>query len=194
VANYRNGNFQAAAEVLADRLDATSQYNRGNALARAGDFQGAIDAYTRALELDPRDDDARHNKELLEQQLQQNEESQGDGEQSGDPGDSGQSGGQSQDSQTPQDSDSQQSGEQPTQADEAESAQSDRQQEQGEQGEGEQSPLDTMTQAQKDETAQATEQWLRRIPDDPGGLLRRKFYYQYQQRPQEPPSQDEEFW
>jgi len=28
----------------------------------------------------------------------------------------------------------------------------------------------------------AAEQWLRRIPDDPGGLLRRKFQYQYQQR------------
>ena len=33
-----------------------------------------------------------------------------------------------------------------------------------------------------DEEALATEQWLRKIPDDPGGLLRRKFYYQYQQR------------
>jgi len=28
----------------------------------------------------------------------------------------------------------------------------------------------------------ATQQWLRRIPDDPGGLLRNKFKYQYQQR------------
>jgi Ca-activated chloride channel family protein len=28
----------------------------------------------------------------------------------------------------------------------------------------------------------AAEQWLRRIPDDPGGLLRRKFLYQYRQR------------
>ena len=28
----------------------------------------------------------------------------------------------------------------------------------------------------------AMEQWLRRIPDDPGGLLRRKFLYQYQRR------------
>ena len=27
---------------------------------------------------------------------------------------------------------------------------------------------------------QAMEQWLRRIPNDPGGLLRRKFRYQYQ--------------
>jgi Ca-activated chloride channel family protein len=29
------------------------------------------------------------------------------------------------------------------------------------------------------ERAQATEQWLRQIPDDPSGLLRRKFLYQY---------------
>jgi len=32
------------------------------------------------------------------------------------------------------------------------------------------------------EEQMAAEQWLRRIPDDPGGLLRRKFLYQYQQR------------
>jgi Ca-activated chloride channel family protein len=29
---------------------------------------------------------------------------------------------------------------------------------------------------------QAAEQWLRKIPDDPGGLLRRKFLYQYKNR------------
>lgn len=33
------------------------------------------------------------------------------------------------------------------------------------------------------EEEKATEQWLKRVPDDPGGLLRRKFYYQYQQLP-----------
>jgi Ca-activated chloride channel family protein len=34
---------------------------------------------------------------------------------------------------------------------------------------------------------QADEQWLRRIPDDPGGLLRRKFLLQYSQSvPREP--------
>lgn len=33
-----------------------------------------------------------------------------------------------------------------------------------------------------DESRQAEEQWLRRIPDDPGGLLKRKFYYQHMQR------------
>ena len=32
------------------------------------------------------------------------------------------------------------------------------------------------------EEQRAAEQWLRRIPDDPGGLLQRKFLYQYKQR------------
>jgi Ca-activated chloride channel family protein len=36
--------------------------------------------------------------------------------------------------------------------------------------------------AEARETRQATEQWLRRIPDDPAALLRRKFLYQYQGR------------
>lgn len=39
----------------------------------------------------------------------------------------------------------------------------------------------------QDEQEQATEQWLRRIPDDPAGLLRRKFLYQYRQRVNRPP-------
>ena len=30
----------------------------------------------------------------------------------------------------------------------------------------------------RDEQREALEQWLRRVPDDPGGLLRRKFEYE----------------
>jgi Ca-activated chloride channel homolog len=41
-------------------------------------------------------------------------------------------------------------------------------------------PMDQMTNEEK----QANEQWLKRIPDDPAGLLRRKFKYQYDQRGQ----------
>ena len=36
-------------------------------------------------------------------------------------------------------------------------------------------------QRHEQEQQQALEQWLRRIPNDPGGLLRRKFRSQYQQ-------------
>ena len=32
------------------------------------------------------------------------------------------------------------------------------------------------------EEKQALEQWLRRVPDDPGGLLRRKFKLEYSRR------------
>ncbi len=39
------------------------------------------------------------------------------------------------------------------------------------------------------EEEKATEQWLKRIPDDPGGLLRRKFYYQYKQLPNQKDSE-----
>jgi len=36
-----------------------------------------------------------------------------------------------------------------------------------------------------EELDQAMEQWLRRVPDDPSGLLREKFRYESQQRQQE---------
>jgi Ca-activated chloride channel family protein len=192
VAEYRNGEFQAAAKSLEGLDDPTSQYNRGNALARAGDFQGAIDAYTRALELDPRNEDARYNKSLIEQQSQQGKQNNQDSDQSGEQGDAGQQGGQSQDSQDAQNPDSQQPGQQDEQTGDADPASSQKQA-QGQQ-QGQQEQTEAMDQASKEESAQATEQWLRRIPDDPGGLLRRKFFYQYQQGPREPINKDEEFW
>lgn len=42
-------------------------------------------------------------------------------------------------------------------------------------------PINPATAAQR-EKGQASRQWLRQVPDDPGGLLRRKFYYEYHQR------------
>lgn len=44
-----------------------------------------------------------------------------------------------------------------------------------------------------DEASQAKEQWLRRIPDNAGGLLKRKFQYQYRQRGQRSAA-DAEAW
>ena len=51
-------------------------------------------------------------------------------------------------------------------------------QEQQEINEEQTSPLD-------EEERQALQQWLRRVPDDPGGLLRRKFQQQHEQRVRE---------
>ncbi len=42
-----------------------------------------------------------------------------------------------------------------------------------------------------DEEQQANEQWLKRIPDDPAGLLKRKFKYQYGQRGRQSDNNDD---
>ena len=36
-----------------------------------------------------------------------------------------------------------------------------------------------------EEEQQALKQWIRKIPDDPSGLLRRKFEYEFQKRRQQ---------
>ena len=52
----------------------------------------------------------------------------------------------------------------------------------------------TRAQALSSEEQMAAQQWLRRIPDDPGGLLRRKFLYQYQQRARRPDGGSHQDW
>ena len=45
------------------------------------------------------------------------------------------------------------------------------------------------------ERDQAMEQWLRRVPDDPSGLLREKFRYESRQRQQQGARRDDEsYW
>ncbi|MFQ5580018.1 MAG: VWA domain-containing protein [Nitrospiria bacterium] len=53
---------------------------------------------------------------------------------------------------------------------------------QDESGEEGASSLAKEESSEENESQQAIAQWLRRIPDDPGGLLRRKFLYQSQQQ------------
>ncbi len=52
--------------------------------------------------------------------------------------------------------------------------------------------------AEQSEEQQAREQWLRRVPDDPSGLLKRKFNYQYRQRQLDnqflPQKEDQTIW
>lgn len=70
-AQYRAGDFEAAAAQLADRSDPDSSYNRGNALARAGRLQEALAAYDAALAARPEDADARFNRDLVARLLEQ---------------------------------------------------------------------------------------------------------------------------
>ena len=65
VASYRAGEYGGSAAGFAEFEDAQSLYNLGNALAKLGEFESAIDAYDQVLEIDPGADDARYNRDLL---------------------------------------------------------------------------------------------------------------------------------
>lgn len=59
----------------------------------------------------------------------------------------------------------------------------------GEQNSSGQQPA-PLAELQGSPLSQGQEQWLRRVPDDPGGLLRRKFLHQYQDRATQPDESD----
>ena len=192
VSRYRAGDYVRSAEEFALGDDARSYYNLGNALAMQGDLEGAIDAYDRSLELEPDNDDARYNQQLVtrikeqrelqqqqEGEQQENAESSGDsqnsdseGEQQPSDGAEGESQGNSEESES---SDRQEDED----ADEALEALQQELQRAAEQAE-QMSPEELAELRYQQAEEQAMEQWLRRIQNDPGGLLRRKFRYQYQ--------------
>ncbi|MGH8138483.1 MAG: tetratricopeptide repeat protein [Steroidobacteraceae bacterium] len=76
-AALESGQFAQAARLLAPYTDTDSLYNRGNALARAGDLRSALSAYDEALKRAPNDRDTRHNRDLVARALQK--QSQGHG-------------------------------------------------------------------------------------------------------------------
>ena len=207
-AQYRAGQFEQSAASLSNVESATGHYNRGNALAKAGQLQAAIAAYDRALELDPTNEDARYNRDLVAEQLRQNPEQekqpqepsegeqgqQGDSDQaqsqSGEQQDGSESGDQQQSAQGEQgeqgDTQANDGGEeQPEEPSDAESQNEDSGEQDanaGEEGTEEEATANAGGPQDVEQWAseQAAEQWLRRVPQDPGGLLRRKFLYQYQ--------------
>ena len=244
-ASYKAGQYQQAAELLEGIDTAEASYNRGNALAKAGQLDQAIAAYNRALQLQPDHRDAQYNKKLLEelkkkqqeQQQQNNQKSddkKSDSQKNSQPSDQQNKQGSQQDqNQNPQQSDSgssqdkqnrsennssnrerpqqqnssadkqqQDKIEQPSSAQEKSTQQKADQQApdeaakktQSEQDKSEQQadqPSAMPTDETPDLTEQQTRQWLKKIPDDPGGLLRRKFKYQYSR---EQHSKDEQPW
>lgn len=80
-AELQAGQYDKAAEHLKPFKDADSQFNRGNALAHAGQLQDALAAYDAALVNSPGNRDAIRNRDLVARALKQ--QSQADGQNNG---------------------------------------------------------------------------------------------------------------
>ncbi|MDD5388641.1 MAG: tetratricopeptide repeat protein [Gallionellaceae bacterium] len=240
-AEFKAGDYAAAAHDFAAFDDSDAHYNRGNALAHVGDLAAALKAYDSALARDPNNRDARQNRELVAKALQQQapppKQSGGQG-QSGKQGgkegkSSGQSGpqkqgapGQSLSDQTGKPGQEQRAGKPGDQGRGVEQAGRDKAANVTDQGggqnrqnqpagnEAEQARRDAeaglganrrggdgksatgqgdaagnakqrgLAETPRGEQQLAREQWLRQIPDDPGGLLRRKFMIEHLMRQQ----------
>ncbi|MGQ0658589.1 MAG: VWA domain-containing protein [Chromatiales bacterium] len=198
-ARYRASDYAGALQALRGLETATDHYNRGNALARLGQYQDAIAAYNRTLALAPEDRDARHNRNLLQRLLEggaagsSGPASAGGGEESASrAGKQGAEGAQDPASRGERQSSARGRDSQPSPAtpgsEESESKaakEGDARESHGRAQDESDKPASAAgtpgEREQSREMAQADEQWLRRIPDDPGGLLRRKFYLQYRQ-------------
>lgn len=209
-ARYREGRHPAVLDSLEGLTSPDAHFIRGNALARLGEYAGAVEAYESALRQRPEFTDAQTNLELvraaLEEQQQADEEKRKEEERKKQPDEQessqGAQGDEGKDGEAEQ-------GESGKEAGEAESpASGEREAGGNERGQRQQSRDDAMEnkadssgfddtdpeaiRGGEDETSEAgagdaeqalaTEQWLRQVPDDPGGLLRRKFLYQYQQQ------------
>ncbi len=207
-AHYKADKFDSAVE-LSQKLDenqntsARTLYNQANALAMSGDLEAALESYNKALEKDPENEDAAFNKSVVEDLLnqqepseqEQSEQEQSEQEQSEQEQSEQEQSEQEQSEQ--EQSEQEQSEQEQSEQEQSEQEQSEQEQSEQEQSEQEQSEQEQSEQEQSEEEQAAeleeteaslddqSEQWLRAIPDDPSGFLRRKFEYEYQQKQRE---------
>lgn len=218
-AYYRYGDYGKALDVIKEAVSSDDYYNRGNALAQLGRYPEAIKAYDVALDLDTNNEDASYNRALVKKEIQEQQSNQQKNSQQQDQQQSAENSNQS--DQNPQEERQQNNADLPEKDGETERNQEQQEQTQQDDiqssSEHDKNNEDKIKQAMQDalqqeqtsekentneqrdddsltmnEDDQAAEQWLKRIPDDPGQLLRRKFHYQYKRMPNQVP--DEQPW
>ena len=204
---YRAGRFRESAEAFAAGDAVDDHYNRGNAHALAGNLRRALDAYREALALRPSHEDAAHNLNIVESMIANAprfSDSPSGGREFGNrntgiPGRLFNGDGVGDQDRAP---DHLAPGRGESRAGEharsRHSSGDSRRKSAGEGrgvGDGRSGPVGVDLASEgfgiggsiPDEQRAAYEQWLRRIPDDPGGLLRRKFALDYRSRDAKPP-------
>ena len=238
---YKSGEYERALAAFENIPGPESLYNQGNALAKLGKLEKAIEKYERALQEAPDFEDAKTNKkiieDLLEQQAQQEKQNQqqnqqqgsdqnqnqdnqqnngeDDQQQSGEPNNqdgeqndnSDQQSGQNQQQNSteqngeqqnsdnaersedsePSEPEQQEPSSQQNNADQGENAQQnsaqalDEKESSAQEAEAMQSQAGELSDAEKEEL-QRMESLMRRVPDDPAFLLKRKMQLEAQKR------------
>ena len=190
VALYEAGDYTGAAQRFAEGNDAHAHYNRGNALAKSGELEAALDAYDQALERQPDLRPALTNKALVENLLKQKqtppaaEPDKASSEEPQTPPQESPSSATTQPSNTGEPKtggeDEKTTAEQPPSTPPRPGSNEVPGSELGDE-QHTTPPMRPANDSIEGEQQQALEQWLRQIPDDPGELLRRKFWYEQQQ-------------
>jgi len=190
VALYEAGDYTGAAQRFAEGNDAHAHYNRGNALAKSGELEAALDAYDQALERQPDLRPALTNKALVENLLKQKqtppaaEPDKASSEEPQTPPQESPSSATTQPSSTgepkTEGEDEKTTAEQPPSTPPRPGSNEVPGSELGDE-QHTTPPMRPANDSIEGEQQQALEQWLRQIPDDPGELLRRKFWYEQQQ-------------
>jgi Ca-activated chloride channel family protein len=215
-AAYRAGDYAKAAsafqQALSKQPNAAAWQNLGNAQAMQQQFEQALSSYQQALELEPDNENARKNAELMqqllkeqqqqEQQQQQNQQPQQDQQdQQGEQQSAEQNQSAEQGEAEPQQADNTQ-----TQQDAAPEAGEEQAKQQprpaSETNEGEQLPEESQPQRQiaepwpnaTPEQQQQLENLLRKVQDDPGLLLRNRMLLEQQKRRTAPPPGAQQEW
>jgi Ca-activated chloride channel family protein len=180
-ANYRSKNYESAIAAFSAINTPDGHYNRGNSLALAGNYPEAIAAYDAALSMAPDHADALNNKAIIEELLEQQESEEGE-QQEGDSQENQSE--QNSQNESEQEENSEQQDQQSQEGNQDQQEQQQNQPPEEQEGSESNSEQNTPSEASNEEfeEQQSLEQWLRRIEDDPGELLRRKFRYQYRQR------------
>jgi Ca-activated chloride channel family protein len=207
-ANYKLKDFKSAIELFSKSKEAHSLYNKGNALAQSHQYEKAIQAYNEALKKNPDYKDALYNKKIVEQLFNQKKEKQKkknnknknkkNGKKNNDlknkkkPDENNASKKEHQKSSKKENSDKQKkTSSKKEDLEKEKKAQEKKKNTQKKQPVKEnkkdktpQSSLSKEALRNENEKKQALKHWLEKIPDDPGGLLRRKMYFEYQRRDQ----------
>ena len=203
-AEYKSGQYQKALEsyLQLDQNNAENLYNLANTQVQLGQYDEALENYNKVIEKNPNHSAAKHNRiqaeKLQRQQAQQKknnskgsdknknnknkekkseQQSDNDTDKNGKPSDDSANSDRKQNDNADANKDSEQKIKDDKTNDQQVQSENEKQ------GDKDREVQENNTdQSLSKEQQQANEQWLRRIPDDPGGLLKRKFRYQSQQR------------